>query len=266
MKKEGQIIIKKVIKKGGHGGHHGGAWKVAYADFVTAMMAFFMVLWLLAVMSIDSKKAVAEYFRSSAVMQGLNPTSAGSPSKGVSLMQGNVVKLDESPGGLGKGSDKESDQPIGGEMSSADLQTQLTKVVEEKLAEIKDQVLVFTTSEGVRIELVEKEGSPMFESGKAGILEKGHRAIQVIAVALEKVPNTISIEGHTDSHKYQNQDYSNWELAADRANAARRELIKNGITEGKIKRITSFADVVPLKSDNSFDPVNRRVSILVNSK
>lgn len=265
MKKEGQIIIKKVIKKGGHGGHHGGAWKVAYADFVTAMMALFMVLWLVAVMSIESKKAIAEYFRSSSVMQGLNPTSAGA-GKGLTIMQGNMLKLDQDPGGLGKGTDKESDQPIGGEMSSADLQTKLTKIVEEKLAEIKDQVLIFTTSEGVRIELVEKEGSPMFESGKAGILEKGHKAIHVIAGALEKVPNNISIEGHTDSHKYQNQDYSNWELAADRANAARRELIKNGITEGKIKRITSFADVVPLKSENSFDPINRRVSILVNSK
>lgn len=265
MKKEGQIIIKKVIKKGGHGGHHGGAWKVAYADFVTAMMALFMVLWLVAVMSIDSKKAVAEYFRSSSVLQGLNPTSAGA-GKGITIMQGNMLKLDEHPGGLGKGSDKESDQPIGGEMSSADLQTQLTKMVEEKLAEIKDQVLIFTTSEGVRIELVEKEGSPMFESGKAGVLEKGHKALDVIAGTLGKVPNSLSIEGHTDSYKYQREDYTNWELAADRANAARRELVKHGVPDGKIKRITSFADVVPLKPENTFDPVNRRVSILVNSK
>lgn len=257
MKKDGQtIIIKKKVKKGGHGGHHGGAWKVAYADFVTAMMALFLVLWLVAVMSVEAKKAVAEYFRSSSIMQG-NEAGGG---KGISATQGDLIKLDKNAGGTGGAEEKRE------EIYAGDLQQELKDVVEKKLDEIKDQVLVFGTGEGVRIELVEKEGSPMFESGKAGLLEKGHKALYVIAGALIKVPNTITIEGHTDSYKYQREDYSNWELAADRANAARRELIKNGIKEEKIKRITSFADVIPLKPENSFDPINRRVSILVNSK
>lgn len=261
MKKEGQIIVKKVIKKGGHGGHHGGAWKVAYADFVTAMMALFLVLWLVAVMSIESKKAIAEYFRSASVLQG----SDSGGGKGITATQGDLVKLDKNAGGAGKGTDREPDYEMSA-VSAEALQNELRKTVEEKLSEIKDQVLIFTTNEGVRIELVEKEGSPMFESGKANLLDKGYKALAVISGSLAKVPNKLIIEGHTDSYKYQRENYSNWELAADRANAARRELVKNGIPEGKIMRITSFSDVVPLKTENSFDPINRRVSILVNSK
>lgn len=240
------IIIKKVRKNRFHG-HHGGAWKVAYADFITAMMALFLVLWLVAVLSIDSKKIIAEYFRSYTVFKG---TEAGG-AKGFSTMKGNPVKLDSEDGGL-----KTKD-------SRLELVTmKLNKVVEEKLHQFRDNILIFTTQEGVRLELTDRNQDPMFESGKAKLTARGEEVLAVLSEVFGEFPNKMTIEGHTDSSNYNVNGYSNWELAADRANAARRALVKNGFDQGRITRVTSFASAVPLKGD-PYDPQNRRVSILV---
>ena len=240
------IIIRKKIKKI-HAGHHGGAWKVAYADFITAMMALFLVLWLVAVLSIDSKKIIAEYFRSYTIFKG---TEAGG-AKGFSMMKGNPVKLDSEDGGL-----KTKD-------SRLELITiKLNKMVEEKLHQYRDNILIFTTQEGVRLELTDRGQDPMFESGKAKHHRDGQEVLATLSEVLGEFPNKVTIEGHTDSSNYDVNGYSNWELAADRANAARRALIKNGFDSARITKVTSFAGAVPLKGD-PYDPQNRRVSILV---
>jgi len=254
MKKEQEPIIIKKINRG-HEGHHGGAWKVAYADFVTAMMALFLVLWLVAMLSIEAKKGIGEYFRSYTIFKG----SGAGGGKGISILPGSPVRLREEPG------DTEKSRI----MERLKLASEITKIVEEKVKELKDQILIFTTSEGVRIELVEKVGSPMFELGKAQILPRCEKSIKIIASALKDVPYNISIEGHTDRYQYPSHDYTNWELAADRANAARRLLIKYGLAPEKIVKVTSYADRIPIKPDDPYDAMNRRVSILIeinNSK
>ncbi|MBI5599121.1 MAG: OmpA family protein [Deltaproteobacteria bacterium] len=249
-KKDAPIIIKK-IKKAGHGGHHGGAWKVAYADFVTAMMAFFLVMWLIATLSIEGKKNVGQYFRSYTIFKG---TEAGG-GQGISVLQGTPVNVNKEAG----------DMKIGDVVRNK-LVTDLGKIIEQRLDELKKQILVINADEGVRVELVEKTGSPIFELGRATLLPNGNEALKVLAEGLNSVPNDITIEGHTDSYQYPREDYTNWELAADRANAARRALIKNGLDPERIKKVTSFADVVPISANNAYDPINRRVSILVEMK
>jgi chemotaxis protein MotB len=242
-----QPIIIKRIKKVHGGGHHGGAWKVAYADFVTAMMALFLVLWLVAMLSVDTKKAVAEYFRSHTVFKG---TEAGGAT-GFSAMIGGPVKLDAEEGGI-KSRDKRFEL----------ITAKLNEVVTEKLHKYREQVLIFTTSEGVRLELTERGLNPMFESGNSNLLPGGQDVLAAIASVLSEFPNTVTIEGHTDRSKYPAANYSNWELAADRANMARRQLVQNGFDAAKVTKVTSYADAVPLK-DDPYDPANRRVSILV---
>ncbi|MCC6503250.1 MAG: OmpA family protein [Deltaproteobacteria bacterium] len=244
---QNQPIIIKRIKKGHGGGHHGGAWKVAYADFVTAMMALFLVLWLVAMLSIDTKKAVAEYFRSHTVFKG---TEAGGAT-GFSTMIGGPVKIDAEEGGI-KSRDKRFEL----------IAAKLNKIVEDKLHEYREQVMIFTTSEGIRLELTERDMSPMFESGTAKLMPGGEEVISTLAEVLSEFPNAIAIEGHTDRSRYPGGNYTNWELAADRANVARRQLVSKGFDAAKITRVTSYADAVPLR-DDPFDPANRRVSILV---
>ncbi len=247
------IIIKKIIKKGHGGGHHGGAWKVAYADFVTAMMAFFMVLWLVAMMSIEAKKDMAEYFRSYTIFEG---TEAGG-GKGVSIMSGNPVMLN-------KAADAAVPKPSSSASSSISIL--LSRSINTHLRDLKDQILIFTTNDGVRLELVDLDDSPMFERGGGRLVQRGKEVFKVLAESLKKMPYKIAIEGHTDSFKFANKEHTNWELAAERANSARRELVKNGLDEKRVSRVSSFADVVPLNGRDTFDPINRRVSILVEKK
>jgi chemotaxis protein MotB len=250
MPKDQPIIIKKSKKRRGHGGHHGGAWKVAYADFVTAMMAFFMVLWLVAMLSIDTKDAMAVYFRSYSIFEGSE--KMGGAGKGIiSVLQGSPVQLDEREGDIRSGD------------SYRNLELQLGGVLESELGALRDQVLMVVTKDGIRIELVEKYGSPMFGGGNAVLLESGETILWVLAQALETSNALISIEGHTDSSPSSRVDYSNWELAADRANSARRALIEGGFDEERITRVTSFADSAPFNAKDPYDPMNRRVSILI---
>ncbi len=250
MKEEERPIIKKVVKKH-HEGHHGGAWKVAYADFVTAMMALFLVLWLVAMLSIEARKGVAEYFRSYTIFKG---EEAGG-GKGISIMKGGPIKLSPEEGGIrSRGALYEK------------LTEELSKAVEIGLSDLKDQIIIVKTPEGVRVEVVEKSGSPIFELGKSELLPRGKRVFHVLASKLSEVDVKIVIEGHTDSHPYPGVDYTNWELAADRANAVRRELIRDGIDPESIVEVRSFADRKPIKPDDPYDPINRRVSLLIRAK
>jgi chemotaxis protein MotB len=228
------IIIKKKIV---HAGHHGGAWKVAYADFVTAMMALFIVLWLMGT-SDNVKKAVAGYFKDPSAKAAQN--GSGQAGSGENL---NLGKDD-----MGKLKDK--------------LETAMKQAPE--LAKLKDQVNMTVTGEGLRIELMESEGGTFFESGNAEPTELCKDMLTMIASQLGKMPNNILIEGHTDAKPYNSaRGYSNWELSADRANGARKLMQENGVRSNQVSEVRGFGFQRLRKPDDPDSPSNRRVSIVV---
>ncbi len=228
------IIIKK--KKGGHGAHHGGAWKVAYADFVTAMMALFIVLWLLS-SSQDVKESVAGYFK--------DP-------------KGTRKQIGSSVAGIGESLTVSKTQ-LG----------QLKQKIEEALKQnpefnkLKDHVKMTVTGEGLRIELIENEKGMFFETGKPFPTETGKSLLDELARQLGKMQNGILIEGHTDAQSYTNANYTNWELSADRANSARRIMEDSGLRPNQVNQVRGFADQQLRLPDKPQDPSNRRISIIV---
>jgi chemotaxis protein MotB len=243
---KGQPII--VIKKtGGHGGHHGGAWKVAYADFVTAMMALFIVLWLMS-QSDAVKKAVAGYFN--------DP-------KGTSTLLGTTLS------GTGNGStptptpDQSQNQK-----ELQELKEKLEKEIQarKELEKLSKQIEITITSEGLRIELLEDKDGTFFQSGSAKLSANGQELLALLATELKTLPNQLQIEGHTDAAQYSNDaNYSNWELSADRANSARRLLQQDGVRADQVTQIRGYADQFLRVKSNPYDPSNRRISILVKN-
>ena len=228
------IIIKKNVS---HGGHHGGAWKVAYADFVTAMMALFIVLWLMN-SSKQIQVAVGGYFKDptgSSKLVGSGKTGAG---ENFSLTKDNMSKLKD------------------------ELQKAVRKVTDfEKL---KNQIEMTVTSEGLRIELMESEKGTFFASGEAHPSEDGRQILVMLAHELAKLPNTISIEGHTDAKPFATKGtYSNWELSADRANATRRMVQENGVGPRQVTQVRGYADQLLRKPNAPEDASNRRISVVV---
>ena len=227
------IIIKK---KGGHGGHHGGAWKVAYADFVTAMMALFIVLWLLS-SSAKVKKAVEGYFKDPASSQ----KEAGS-------------------GSVGKESvavDKESAQQ---------LKEQIEKAVKDQkeFQKLAKQIEITITPEGLRIELIEDKKGTFFQSGSAKLSDTGQQLLGMLAGELRPLPNHLLLEGHTDAQPYSSDlGYTNWELSADRANSARRVLQQDGVGKAQISQVRGYADQLLRLKNDPMDPSNRRISLIV---
>ncbi len=228
------IVIRK---KGGHGGHHGGAWKVAYADFVTAMMALFIVLWLLN-SSEKIRKAVSSYFK--------DPSGTGQHSGSASTGTGETLSIN-----------KDNMDNLKEELEQA-----LKKSPEyEKL---KNYVQMSVTGEGLRVELLESEKGIFFESGSPAPSSTGKELIVRLADQLGKLPNQLMIEGHTDSRPFTGRaDYSNWELSTDRANAARRIMEENGLRPGQVLQVRGFADQNLRIKDDPEAPGNRRVSVIV---
>jgi len=249
----GQPPIIKKIKKGGHG-HHGGAWKVAYADFVTAMMALFIVLWILG-SSEEMKKAVAEYFRDpSFMLLGM----------GKSVIDGGRI-TPPTPSPLG------SSDSLAQKMMEKQRLTQMGEEIKEQLGsdatlkEILDQIKIEYTDEGMRIELVESLEEAFFEVGTSSLNPQAFNILKLIGDKVSKMENLISIEGHTDSRPYANNGlgYTNYELSADRANSARRALVLGGVPENQILDIRGYADKKLKNFEDPFDIVNRRVSIII---
>lgn len=235
MAEQQPIII--VRKKKGHHGHHGGAWKVAYADFVTAMMALFIVLWLLA-SDEKVKKAVGSYFS--------DPTGAGKLTGTTSAGVGDALSVSKD--------------------NMDELKKHLEQVVRElpKLESMKANVQMTVTSEGLRIELIEKEGGMFFDSGSAHISPNGREMITLLAGQLKDHPNRLLIEGHTDSRPFSSTNgYTNWELSADRANTARRILMESSIPERRIAQVRGFADQQLKLKDDPENAANRRISLIV---
>lgn len=242
------IIVKKVIKKAA-GGHHGGAWKVAYADFVTAMMAFFLLMWLLNMTSDEKRIRLSQYFKYFSIYdQG-----------GTSFMEKSSEIFAES----GESSQKALKGM--GETNIKDMEKELKKGIMGKMEDAKDQVLIDTVDEGVRIQMIDKDGSPMFESGSNKLTPKAKQILHVIGENINKLPNKVSIEGHTDAMQYAKSDYSNWELSTERASSARKELAANGLDAKRIDRVSGYADKDPLIKDDPQDPRNRRITIIMKA-
>jgi chemotaxis protein MotB len=250
MSTTGQPIIV-VKKKSGHGGHHGGAWKVAYADFVTAMMAFFLVMWLVG-QSKSVKAAVGGYFRDPAVfeMQG---------GKGV-LPGGQTLETQAAPP---KPTDEETERQRL-ENAAKRIRERLDQVSAFK--NLRKQIEFSVSPEGLRIDLLEQNDSTFFDSGSATLRGETERILGVIAGELAGLKDDIVVEGHTDSRPYQANDrYSNWELSADRANAARRAMERGGLRTDQVSSVRGLADRELRIPTDPFDARNRRVSILVKS-
>lgn len=255
---EGQpVIIKKVGKKG-HGGGHGGAWKVAYADFVTAMMAFFLLMWLLAMVSPEKRAGVSYYFKHFNVFD----------KSGLSFVETKVTPkvslMDDQMTGKPELSLQVEDEEQIAQKSAEILSERLKKEIETKLADFKDQIIIDTFEGAVRIEILDKETGTMFPLGSAEISANGKRIMKTIAPAVISSNRKIAIEGHTDALSYASPSkFSNWELSTERASAARKELEKDGLPPDMLIRVTGYAATQPLNKDNLYDPRNRRISILM---
>ena len=231
------IVIKK---RAAHGGAHGGAWKVAYADFVTAMMSLFIVLWLMN-SSEKIKQAVAGYFNDPKGTGALMGTTMSGTGETVSVASNDMLRLKE-----------KLEQEI---RAKKDL---------EKLSK---QIEITITPEGLRIELLEDKNGTFFESGSARLSDSGQELLALLAGELKTLPNSLLIEGHTDAAQYSpDAAYTNWELSADRANAARRLLQQDGVRGDQVTQVRGYADQLLRVKANPFDPSNRRISILVKNQ
>ncbi|OYU98261.1 MAG: flagellar motor protein MotB [Burkholderiales bacterium PBB5] len=276
-KKLQPIIIKK-IKKNGHAAH-GGAWKIAYADFVTAMMAFFLLMWLLGSTSEGDKKGIADYFQSPLKVALLNGGSgSGDASSGI---KGGGQDLTRSGGQVKRG-DVEAPrntvnlQALRHEQRAAEaakLQELSEQVQNElrnnpKLAQFSSQIKMDMTRDGLRIQIVDEQSRPMFDSGSAVVKPYMRELLRAIGSVLVEVPNRLTLEGHTDAIPFPGGDrgYSNWELSADRANASRRELVAGGLTEERVLRVLGLASSQPFTRQDPSDPQNRRISIIVMNR
>jgi chemotaxis protein MotB len=275
---EQPIIIKK-IKKGGHA-HHGGAWKLAYADFVTAMMAFFLLMWLLGTTTEPERKGIAEYFQ--------DPFKSSEEERGydvgdrTSIIQAGGSDLtSQNQGQVDKGAvEKPKDlTPEEIEQKAEDIEKEklenLKKKIQDKidatpeLTEYKDQIKLEITPEGLRILIVDAQNRPMYKLASAEAEPQIKLILKALAPVINEMPNRISVNGHTDARPFppNQKRYTNWELSSDRANAARYELVQGGLAEEKFLRVIGLSSSVPYSADTEpLNPINRRISIIVMNK
>lgn len=272
-------IIVKRIKKGGHG-HHGGAWKIAYADFVTAMMAFFLLMWLLGSTAKGDFEGIAEYFKTP-LMVALTGggTGAGDSS---SVIQGGGTDFTRTAGQVKKGdidAPKKTYQLKAATAEAAvrkeaqmlnDLKDRIEKVIESNptLQQFKSQLLLDITTEGLRIQVVDEQNRPMFDLAGDQLKPYTREILHEIGKVMNAVPNRVSLSGHTDAAQFSGggKGFSNWELSANRANASRRELVAGGMDENKVLRIVGMSATVLFDKNDPLNPANRRISIVVLNK
>jgi chemotaxis protein MotB len=271
------IIVIKRIKKGHHA-HHGGAWKIAYADFVTAMMAFFLLMWLLGSTSQGDLKGISDYFNAPLKVAMPGGRGAGDAS---SLIQGGGTDITRRDGQVKNGDSVSVQQKRAtraARMEAARIEAQrltaLKAKVESaisstpKLAEFANQVKLDLTPDGLRIQIVDDQHRPMFDSGSAIVKPYMRDLLQNIGRLLQEMDARVTLSGHTDNKSFPNaqRGYSNWELSADRANASRRELLAGGMSEERIFRVIGLAASVPINTEDAASPTNRRISIIVMNK
>ena len=274
-----QLLIIRRVKRGHGGGHHGGAWKVAYADFVTAMMAFFLVMWLVGTTTKVEKGAIAEYFKNPSMQAGhsMVPSQSMGPGGAAnSLVQLSAVTTPSSGDNgtqLSKPEIKPEDvEKLAREQEKKQLEALMQNLKEaidksQALQPFKDQLLLDITPEGLRIQIVDKQSRPMFDSGSTTLKTYTGDILHELAAFLNSVPNKISLSGHTDTAPYAGGDgYTNWELSSGRANAARRALVAGGMQEKKVALVIGLADSVLFDKNDPRNPINRRISIVVMNK
>ncbi len=285
MEKGTQSII--IIKKKGHGhGHHGGGWKVALADFMTAMMAFFMLMWLLGSTSKEEQKAISGYFNDPGSEYAIG--EGGSNPGLINAEQPQVESHSEEPQTEDKSdrdnSEENTQTQNAEQISEAKLKKELERIEKEQLEQLqtqvqdeinkdpifqqmKDQILIDLTALGLRIQIVDKDQRPGFDVGSARMKPYIEDVLNSLAPLLDKVQNKISVTGHTDSTSYgAGATYTNWELSADRANSARRALLQGGFPEGKVVTVQGMGSAAPLVADKPDAPINRRIAIIVLKK
>jgi chemotaxis protein MotB len=271
------IVIKRIKKISG--GAHGGAWKVAYADFVTAMMAFFLLMWMLGSTSKAKLEGIALYFKTPLKVALAGGEGSGDSS---SILKGGGTDLTRSTGQVKK-ADVESTRSINLDASRAEkikereeemrlkeIKEKLDKAMNNnpKMQQFKQQMKIDITKEGLRIQIVDDKNRPMFDSGSAYMKSYTRDILREIGKTLNELPNKISLSGHTDAVPYYGGDkgYSNWELSADRANASRRELVAGGLEDGKMMRVVGIGSAIPFNKEEPNAPINRRISIIVMNK
>ena len=269
------IIVKRIKKTAG--GHHGGAWKIAYADFVTAMMAFFLLMWLLGSTSKGDLEGIAEHFKNPLKVAMEGGSGSGDSS---SVIKGGGTDLTRRNGQVKKGDTAPEHKTYDLNAAKAvlekaegerlkSLKAKIESVIEANpvLKKYQNQLLLDITSEGLRIQIVDEQNRPMFALAKATLQPYTSEILQVLGLVLNDVPNRIGLSGHTDSTPYfSDAGYSNWELSADRANASRRALVVGGLADEKILRVVGLAAAAPLDRADPFNPINRRISIIVMNK
>lgn len=243
--KDKTIIIRRP-KRGG-GGHHGGAWKVALADFMTSMTLFFIVMWIINMLTPAKKEGVASYFKEFTILKSYPKGSFVE-----SYPEGSFIEM--KPG-------RPEEEKV---EESKKLEEKLKKGLEEGLPQnLVSQLMVDTFEKGIKIQLVETEGHPMFHLGSSELTPEAKEIIKMIAENIKRVGNKIVVEGHTDSRQYKSSEYTNWELSTGRASRTRRELELNGIDPKRFAQVTGYADTRLLIKNNPSDPRNRRVSVLL---
>jgi len=291
MADERPIIIKRIKKSTNP--HHGGAWKVAYADFVTAMMAFFLLLWLLNAVTEEQKRGIADYFRPTiapqenqgqtimlegqpAIMQA-TAGATGAESDTDSVTEGAATKDGAAQTGLNTPSKDDKTKPVNEkeardvvakaeERQFEQVKLQIQEAIKQspELRDLQNNLLIDQTPEGLRIQLIDRDKISMFPSGSSTMNDKSRALLQRVAQVVRGLPNKLSISGHTDAAPYAGQNgYSNWELSSDRANASRRVLVDAGIDAGRVEAVNGKADKDPLDAQNPLSPTNRRISIVL---
>jgi chemotaxis protein MotB len=278
------IVVKKIVQGGGH---HGGSWKVAYADFVTAMMAFFLLMWLMGSTTKEQKAAISEYFNNPSPEEGtsLKPSPSaiqgpgGSGSSlldqgGVGVLSAEEKTVSDSPESPEEEKKEEAEEQNAKEAAEKTFRERVEQMLEElkelarkseTLRQYADQLLFDLTSEGLRIQIIDKENRPMFDVGSAALKPHTTEILREITKVINEINSPVSISGHTDARRLERAGYSNWELSTERANAARRALVASGIAEGKVARVVGLASSQLFNPADPMDSTNRRVSITVLS-
>ncbi len=261
-KSEPRIVIRR--KRRRQEAHHGGSWKIAYADFMTAMMAFFLVMWLLSLVPQRDLQAIAEYFR-----MPLMEAIAGGPKNdsGSTVIPGGSPSIIPNVNLIPSRGDVHTEGDLRDAQRLENLKAELEKLIETDpvLSQFRPQLLLDMTPDGLRIQIIDKYNRPMFTTGSAQVQPYMRAILRELGPVFNKMPNSLSVSGHTDAVQYATgeREYSNWELSADRANAARKELVGGGMAETKVKRILGLSSSVSLIKDNPNAAVNRRISIVV---
>jgi chemotaxis protein MotB len=272
-----QPIIIKRVKKGGHAAH-GGAWKIAYADFVTAMMAFFLLMWLLGSTTEGDKKGLADYFASPLKIAMAGGSGSGDASH---VIKGGGEDLTRQGGQVKKGEVEAPKRSFNlSALKAEQIRAESARLEElkntieeklgasEKLKAMSSQIRLDMTSDGLRIQIVDDNARPMFDSGSAVVKPYMRDLLRSIGEVLAEVPNLLTLEGHTDATPFPGGErgYSNWELSADRANASRRELLMGGLAENRVLRVQGLAFSQPFIREEPTNPQNRRISIIVMNR